>query len=273
MRSIQIEEFDLSDTLQCGQLFRFEQHGDWFFVTHRDKLFKVKQVGSRNKSRLYYKGVDKKYLVRFFRLNDDLGNIHRRICVDKHVRASVKKYHGLRLIRQDPWECLISFICSANSNIPRITQNLNALSKEFGKPIELDGVKSYTFPEPGSMKTLAKINKCRVGYRDKYLHAVNKQVTSAWLEDLKRTDYHDAKTSLLSLVGVGEKVADCVLLFSLDHLDSFPVDTWVKKVMQELYFGNRDVPLKRIREFAQEYFGHSAGYAQQYLFHGRRNSK
>ena len=188
------------------------------------------------------------------------------ISKDRHVKKAVKKYKGLRLIKQDSWECAISYLCSSAANIPKIQMNVELLSKYFGNPIELDGYKSFTFPEPGKINDLKKIKKAKVGFRAEFVFKANEKLKD--IHSLKNLSYKEAKQKLMKNKGIGEKIADCICLFSLNKNEAFPVDTWVSKVMKELY--KQQGNPKKISEFGREYFGNNAGYAQQYLFYMTR---
>lgn len=273
MDLILVKDFNLKHTLECGQFFRFKKINDWYFVNSRDKLFKLKQ----DKNKIYYKFAEcngdfdkKEFLISFFRLDEDYEDIARNISKDKHVKKAVSMFKGLRLIKQDPWECAISYICSSAANIPKIQMNIELLSRAFGKKIVLDGFESYTFPEPGSMNNIRKIKKCRVGFRAEFIFEANKKLTK--IDNLKNMDYETARKELMKIKGIGEKVADCVCLFSLGKNEAFPVDTWVNKIMNKLYLKN-EKNRKRISSFAREYFGKNAGYAQEYLFYAIREGK
>ncbi len=266
MQKIHVPLFDLQKTLECGQFFRYKRTRDWYYINSRDLLFKVQQQGDK----LIFYGVNKKFIKQFFRLGDPYEKIIKEISVDEHIKKAIKNNIGLRLIRQDPWECLISYICSQNSNIPRIQNKLNFLAKTFGQQIRLDNFETYTFPAPGQLNNLNKIKSCKVGYRAKYIFEANK-IDPKPLATLRIKHYNEAKEFLLNIHGVGEKVADCVCMFSLDKLEAFPVDVWIKRVMQENYFNNQDISNKKLREFAEQRFGKYASYANQFLYHSRRS--
>lgn len=266
MRSLSVKDFDLKYSLECGQFFRYfyDEKRQEYIVQSRDRIFRIKQKGNR----IFYEGdVDPYFLKRFFRLDDDYPAIIRRISVDKHVKDAVRKYPGLRIIRQDPWECTISYICSSASNIPRIQKNIENISRSFGEERNILGFESHAFPKPGTIDCKRTINGCGVGFRNSYIIEAN-HLWSRKFEDLvRKSSYEEAKSMLKSVPGIGDKVADCILLFSFDRLEAFPVDVWIKRVMERIYFGGRSVSNKRIREFAQEYWGEYAGYAQQFLYH------
>ncbi len=267
MGKIDVKDFNLEHTLECGQIFRINRHNGWYYVNAQDKFFKIIQIGNK----IEFHGVDKEFIIHFFSLNENLSNILKEINKDKYIKKSIDKYRGLRLIKQNPWECLISFICSSASNIPRIKSKLKALSKSFGKKISLDGVCDYAFPIPGNINSYKKILNAKTGFRAKYIFEANNSINNKNLNSLRTLPYKRAKDELKKLNGVGDKVADCVLLFSLGFTQAFPVDTWIKKTMQLLYFDNTTISNEKIREFGVDHFGTYAGYAQQYLFMFARN--
>ena len=267
MGKSKVKDFNLAHTLECGQVFRVNKVNGWYFVNALDKFFRIKQI----RNEIEFHGVDKEFVVHFFSLNENLPEILKEINKDKFIEKSIDKYRGLRLIKQDPWECLISFICSSASNIPRIKSKLKALSESFGKRITLDGVRDYTFPTPGKMNDYEKILDAKTGFRARYILEANNTVDIKHLNSLRTQPYNLAKNELKKISGVGDKVADCILLFSLGFNQAFPVDTWIKKTMQLLYFDNNNVSNDRIRTFGLDYFGTYAGYAQQYLFMYSRN--
>lgn len=264
MDSLRVEDFNLKHTIESGQIFRYEKIGDFYYVVAGDKIIKVKQEGNE----LLFDGVSEEFFENYFRLDDDYKKIINSIGEDERVRGTVEEYKGLRLMRQEPFECLVSFICSSVSAIPTIKQRLNNLAKAFGRPIELNGYDSHSFPE--QIDHVDETKNLGLGFRAKYVDNAFKNIDRDWLVSLKNTSYGEAKQELMKLPGVGPKISDCVLLFSLDFSQAFPVDVWVKRVMEELYFEKQQTPDNKIVEFAQEHFGKNAGYAQQFLYHYRR---
>lgn len=270
MDLIEVKDFNLQHTLECGQFFRYKKLDNLYYIQSRDLLFKIQQKNNK----LFYKFAknnlknEKDFLTDFFNLNQNLEQIQKEISKDKHIKKAIAQYNGLRLINQDPWECAISYICSSAANIPKIQMNIELLSKTFGKPIELDNFKSYTFPEPGTINNLKKIQECKVGFRAKFILEANQNLKA--INNLKQTSYGQAKKELIKNLGIGEKVADCICLFSLNKNEAFPVDTWVTKVMNLLYL-NKEKDKTKIAEFARNYFGNYAGYAQEYLFYMMRS--
>lgn len=278
--------FNLDHTLQCGQVFRWKKIDGWWYGVVSNQVFKIKQKSDA----LEFNGVNAGFVTKYFRLNDPLPHILAEISKDSYIKSAIQNFHGLRLVRQDPWECLISYICATNKNIPAIKSMIDNLAKQFGNQTTLDGYLFYTFPKPHSLAnaSIKELAKCKLGFRAKNVLETAKQVDAkkVSLADLSRASCEDAKKELLKLPGVGNKVADCVLLFSLKKLEAFPVDVWMKKTILENYpdyfddaFLRKALEKKsltpsqyrRIGSFAREYFGEYAGYAQQYLFHHERS--
>ncbi len=267
MDKIKVKDFNLEYTLECGQIFRVYKTDDWYNVNTRDKFFKINQNGNE----LHFYGAEKEFIIHFFSLNENLPKILNEINKDKYIDKAIKKYRGLRIIKQDPWECLISFICSSASNIPRIKSKLQAISRSFGKKLKLEETSYYTFPLPGKINDYKKIIEAKTGFRARYILDANNSVNVKHLNSLKTKPYKFAKDELKKINGVGDKVADCILLFSLGFNQALPVDTWIKKTIQLLYFDNTNISNDKIREFGLEHFGNYAGYAQQYLYMYSRN--
>jgi N-glycosylase/DNA lyase len=277
MESIKVEDFNLASTLECGQFFRYRKEGADYIINHRQSLFRLRQVGDK----LYFSGVPKEFIISFFRLDEDYAAILKSISKDEFIRKAIKENYGMRIIRQDPWECLISYICSANNNIPRITDNVRQISKAFGKRLVDDDtdIDGFAFPEPGRINNHDTLRACKVGFRSKFIHEANQSVDELELLALRKKSYEVAREELIKLNGVGDKIADCVCLFSLDKPEAFPVDVWVRRVMLEQYFkGKSEAELKKVKNsdiqaFARKYFGKHCGYANQFMFYYRRTQK
>ncbi len=278
MHRLEAHDFNLQHSLECGQAFRWEKRNGFYYGLIENIPVKIKQEGAALVYDSYKNKIKEAQLRNYFALDIDLSKILSLINRDSNIARAIAKYSGLRILRQNPWETLASYIIATFSNIPRIKKCINALSKKFGDEIEFDGMKFYTFP---SVNTLANCREkhlqlCSLGYRSAYLLKTAKMLQKKAenenfdLNALKKLPYAQAKSALMQFPGVGEKVADCVLLFSLGFTQAFPVDVWIKRTMQELYFNGAKTPNKKIIEFAQEHFGNYAGYAQEYLFHYRR---
>jgi N-glycosylase/DNA lyase len=265
---LRVPLFSLADTLECGQFFRFTRVMDTYLVQSSNQIFSLRQKGDF----LFYEGVEESFLVDFFRLNEDLDSILKEIVRDPIVHQAVQRYRGLRLIRQDPWECLLSFLCSSAKSISHIRSIIEALCRSTGKKIVYGNYTGYGFPEPRCLKDPLQLESVRAGFRTAYLVEACQCIDRDQLLSLKELPYGEARKRLMVLPGVGKKVADCVLLYSLDFLEAFPIDTWIKKGLQKVYFGGKRVGEKKMEEFVSNHFGPYAGYAQLYLYHFWRNN-
>lgn len=266
MGVVKCSGFSLAHTLDSGQFFRYSLIDDWYYIVTRNKVFRVRQQGDV----MEFEGASERLVRHFFGLDEDYAQIKRELGKDAVLAKAIKAYPGLRLLRQDPWECTIAFLCSQFSNIKKIKRNLDCIAVRFGKPVIFKGRTFYTFPKPGGINDLTKLKECAVGFRTKYIMGVNARVSDAYFAKLQALPYKKAKEKLMELPGVGEKVADCILLFSLGFTESFPVDLWVERVVSENYFDSKKVRLKQLAEFGRKRWGRLAGYAQQWLYHWRR---
>jgi N-glycosylase/DNA lyase len=190
---------------------------------------------------------------------------------DPALHQAIQAYRGLRLIRQDPWECLLSFLCSSAKAIPHIRCIIELLCKSSGKKVLFENYIGYCFPEPNCIHTPHQLESIGAGFRTSYLVNASRCIDRTQLLALKGLPYTKARKKLMGLSGVGRKVADCTLLYSLDFLEAFPIDTWMKKGLQKVYFKGKRVGEKALEEFVSDYFGPYAGYAQLYLYHYWRN--
>ncbi len=277
--------FNLDFTLCCGQTFRWQKQDGWWRGVVADEVCKIRQNGRI----LEFEGVNPSFVQSYFRLDDDLPSILAQIGKDNKIRTAINEFNGLRILRQEPWECLISYICATYKNISAISQMLNKLSEKFGEKTCLDSQDIYTFPKPEKLAKarLQELQECGLGYRAKYVSETARMVhkNGVHFERLKMTTYEKAKEELLKLPGVGPKVADCVLLFSLEKLEAFPVDVWVRRVVLKYYAKHFPTELirrntsqqslstssyEKFNSFGREYFGRYAGYAQEYLYHYER---
>ena len=276
---------DLVSTLESGQAFRWRREetngstigGHWYNGVIFNNIVRLRRLPEGVE---FTSSPDDEPslapLVRdYLRLDDDLDDVYRTINVDQRMDNAIGSYHGLRLVRQDPWECLVSFICSSTSNIPRISGNVEDMSTHFGQPVALGNQVRGAFPGPEALASAGEgaLRKLGLGFRAKYVAAVAQQAAEGRLDvfALREVSYGEALEALTALPGVGDKVANCVLLFSLDKLEAFPVDVWIHRVLQEWYLDrSRKLSRSEMRLWAQDYFKPYAGYANQYLFHNRR---
>ena len=268
--------FDLAHTLDSGQAFRWRLEGDCYYGVVGGNVFQVRQVsgGLEFASAPQPPEETAPLLPSYFRLDDDLPAIYRRIGRDRRVAGALRRYRGLRLIRQDPWECLVSFVISVYSNIPRIARHIEHLSRAYGDSIRLGDYLRHTFPSAARLAEVGErdLREMGLGFRARFLARLAGDIARGGMDllALRALPYAEAKAAILRLPGVGEKVADCVLAFSLDKLEAFPVDVWVRRAVLEWYFPGEKATDRVLRLWAADYFGPYAGYAQQYLFHERR---
>ncbi len=266
---LKLQLFSLKDTLECGQFFRFTKDRDSYLVQTSGRIFWLRQ----ERDLLIYDGVDESFLIHFFRLEEDVAAMLREVDRDPFIHQAIQKYPGMRLIRQDPWECLVSFLLSSAKNISHLRCLIESLCRSFGERLAWGYYIGYTFPEPHCLQKLHPLEEVRAGFRSSYLVQAGQCIDRDRLLTLKELSYSEARERLMAITGVGKKIADCVLLYSLDFLQAFPIDTWMKKGLQKTYFKGKRVGLKEMETFAGNHFGPFAGYAQLYLYHYWRNHK
>jgi len=278
-------EFDLNFSLCCGQVFRWKKTDDWWYGVVGEKVVKIRQ----HDSELEFVGADEAFVSQYFGLDDNLEEINQCIAKDPYIKIALQKFNGLRIVRQVPWECLASFICATYKSIAAIEGMLRKISQKYGEKRCIDGMEFYTFPSSEKLSTVSEhgLLECGLGYRAKYLQATARKICEEKidLEAIKGVPYLEARKQLLEFQGVGLKVADCVMLFSLEKSEAFPVDVWVKRVILDHYADKFPEELvKKMRshdsltngeylkigDFARSYFGCYAGYAQEYLYHLKR---
>ncbi|MDP4180801.1 MAG: DNA glycosylase [Bacillota bacterium] len=272
-----VHDFDLVHIFDCGQCFRWLKQKDGSYLGVVGS--KAVRVSFYNE-KLFISGSTYDDFVNlwyeYFDLGTDYSKIKKALCKDEIMAKAVEFGHGIRLLRQDIWELLISFIISANNRIPRIMKSVETLSKTFGNEISSSEGVFYSFPKPEDLSSCSmdKIELCKAGFRCKYISETSDMIRKKAVDlgSLSDMDTAHARKELIKLSGVGAKVADCVLLFSATKFDVFPTDVWIKKIMEILYF-KREATLKEIDIFSKDYFGDLSGYAQQYLFFYARETK
>ncbi|MBI5686934.1 MAG: hypothetical protein HZC54_17840 [Verrucomicrobia bacterium] len=272
--NVTARDFYLGHTLECGQAFRWRRLGDGGYegVVGR-AVVRAAQTGNI----LTLTGAPARTLAHYFQLHEDLAAIVRTFPDDPHMRRAVAFGRGMRLLRQEPWECLASFICSSAKQFVQICQVVDSLCRALGEPFEAGGRNEFAFPAAGAVAraTHGQLWACKMGFRAKNLLAAARLVDSGRvrLETISAMDYPRAVEELMKLPGVGPKVADCALLFGWGRQEAFPIDVWIERALRRLYFASqRHVTRRRLVEFHRSYFGPYAGYAQQYLFHYVRNN-
>ena len=269
--------FSLDATLGCGQVFRWDRTREgWWYGVVENRVIKIRQDGNT----LAFTGARAPFIRYYFSLDADLAGIHDSIDADPFVHACIAMSRGLRLIRQPPWECAISYICSTNSNIPTIRRRIAAIAERYGDAIPFEDKTYHAFPEPSAIVCEGHdgLTECRLGYRQPYVYRTSCTVTDvvAWAEMIQELPYEQARRELMKLHGIGPKAADCILLFAYQKYEAFPVDVWIRRIMATHYLP--DLPLvgpmtnsayDAIRRFAREHFGKYCGWAQEYLYAGR----
>jgi N-glycosylase/DNA lyase len=273
------QPLNLPLTLESGQAFRWhETDGVWSgFI--RGELVTLERTDDGLSVQCSVPAVPgiQDAVQRYFRLDDDLPAIYEELCKDERLSEAIHQHWGLRILRQEPWECLTAFICSQNSNIPRIAKMQESLANELGQTYTLGGIQRQGFPTPEALASAGEetLRTLALGYRAKYVAKTAEIVASGGLDlyTLRETSYDEAKATLMELPGVGAKVADCVLLFALDKLEAVPIDRWVRRAFEEWYLDGEELPYDKLLAWAHQTFNPNAGYAQQYLFFRRRQAK
>ncbi|AEM78103.1 MULTISPECIES: DNA-3-methyladenine glycosylase family protein [Thermoanaerobacter] len=273
-----IEDFNLKETFECGQCFRWneEEDGSYTGVAY-DRVINVKLEGdvliidNTDLNDFYDIWFD------YFDLGRDYKQIKENLSKDPILKEAIQYGQGIRILRQDTWETLISFIISQNNRIPQIKKVIENLASSFGNPIEYKGRVYYTFPKAEElvMFDVETIAQTKCGFRAKYILDAASKVFSGEIDLLKLFEYstNEIRDILMSINGVGPKVADCVILYSIGRYDTFPTDVWIKRIVEYLYLKREGTPLE-IQLFAIDKFGDLSGFAQQYLFYyGREMGK
>ena len=278
-----IDSFEPKHIFECGQCFRWNENEDGSYTgIVGNNVINVEKVDNDIIFNSFGADNLEKLIVDYFDLNRDYNEIKRRLSsIDEYLANSVKYGSGIRILNQDLWETIISFIISANNNIPRIKGIIERMSKKYGNEIEWNGIKYYTFPSVESLSkaSVEDLKALGLGFRDVRIYETTKMILNKDVDLIKlyeEKDTEKVRNILLTLSGVGPKVADCILLFStLKRFDVFPIDVWVRRVMNDLYIKNEDetkVNKKEIEKLAKEKYGKLEGLAQQYLFYWKRDT-
>lgn len=295
--------FSLPYTLDSGQAFRWRSDGNFWYGVVGKGVLKVRQDGTSLVCSSSSDVLDTQAVYRYFGLGEDLEKILASVMKDSYITSAVQTFYGLRIMRQDVWECLLSFVIATNSNIPRIKGMISNICQRYGEKVAFDGQEFFLFPSPDALSraTPTDLEACGLGYRARYVKNISELVDSGYidLEELRLHDYARAKELLTeevlgkkTLMGIGPKVADCVLLFSCDKNSAFPIDVWMARVLATEYptlfrgeVGSKlaskvagqtslsEATYEQVSSIAREYFGEYAGYAQQYLFHHARTKE
>ncbi|MDG6902521.1 MAG: hypothetical protein JRM80_11275 [Nitrososphaerota archaeon] len=292
--------FNLDYTLDSGQTFRWRRTGEWWQGDVSGGVLKAKREGDALVCVSSTDRLNATFVSTYFRLDDNLEQVLASIAKDDTITTAVERFYGLRLIRQDRWECLASFVLATNANIPRIQKMVLEICRRFGRPFSFEGEEHYAFPSPSDLAdaSVADLRNCGLGYRAPFLRRVASAVASGRVDFQKVSSlpYEEARRLLLSelvgqkvLLGVGPKVADCALLYSFGKDESFPIDVWIARAISNSYprlLGatirtrlKRGAKVKlspgdyaKVSSSVRKYFGPYAGYAQQYLFMAAREA-
>lgn len=289
-RNFSVHDYDLAGTLTSGQAFRWRPsgeawegviHGRWVLLrqTSPASAKDVDPLSSTIEATVAVPEKDWQWLTDYLRLSDDHAAALASFPDDEPMRAATSHCRGLRLLRQDPWECFASFILSSTKQIVQIQQCVALLCQHYGEriPSDTDATAHFSFPTADRIAaaTEAELRLCKMGFRAKYLLDAARRVSSGQLNlaALPQRPLDEARAALMECHGVGRKIADCALLFSLGFDEAFPIDVWVERALQRLYFPKRRAKKVRLERFAATHFGPHAGLAQQYLFHYLRTAK
>ena len=283
-----VRDYDLAATLDSGQAFRWQLEKDVWHGVIGNNSVRLTQTPEGIHARTAAPVPDWDWLRHYLQTDLDLARVLKTFPDDPPMRAAVAACPGLRLLRQDPWECLASFILSSTKQIVQIRQIVSQLCEQFGEPLAGCSVECSVEPvarfDPAPRRTLqhsfptpqrlaagseADLRACKMGFRAPYLLATARLIADGKFNParIRELNYEQARFELIKLPGVGGKIADCVLLFAYGFDSAFPVDVWIERALQQLYFPRRRASEQRLRHFAATHFGPHAGYAQQYLFH------
>jgi N-glycosylase/DNA lyase len=292
---IEADYFNPELTINSGQMFLWQKKRDAWYGIHTNRVLKLSfedQHDNQDISHIKYESFpeDRGWEKKLFRMDDDIDKILNTISFDPLVRNSIMRFRGLRVMRQDPTQCMFSFLCASNINIQRIRTVLFNLCRQFGKRMTVNGDQFFTFPRPRDLHeaNISELVTCGTGYRAKSIKMLATKIYDREIvpEELTRMSYEDAKRALIGIHGIGDKTADCILLFSLEKLEAFPIDTWIARIISHNY----ELPVGQKKKGTngqkhhlshQQYrylsnrmrmhFGTYAGYAQQYLYYYSRH--
>lgn len=276
------KDFEPCHIFECGQCFRWNIQTDGSYTgVFKNNVLNVKKENNK----IIFKGICNDNIIKvindYFDFDTDYNKIKKELSnVDEYLKESIEFGSGIRILNQDLWETIISFIISANNNIPRIKGIIERISKKYGNEIEWNNEKYYTFPTPKQLSkaSVEDLRALGLGFRDKRVYDTTKIILNNEIslkELIEEKDVNILREKLLTLPGVGPKVADCIMLFGLKRFEVFPIDVWVRRVMNDLYIKNDDetkVNKREIEKLAMEKYKNLAGLAQQYLFYWKRET-
>ena len=266
---MRVAPLSLDQTLGCGQTFRWKRVangvwegplGDQFVrMSRRKSTLKVEvRPGGKSARRLVWNHL---------RASDNVASIQRKLSEDEVLSPGIARVRGLRIVKMDEWECLVSFVLATYANIPRITRMIETLSSRYGEEI-VDGVRAFPTHKSLSEVSRPELARLGLGYRAEYIHSLCEMIDDQAISRMTRLDSDSLREELKNLPGVGDKVADCVSLFGFGRLEAFPIDVWIERALARLY--HKKGSYAKLRAFATERFGEYAGYAQEYLYYNER---
>ncbi len=268
-----IKHFDIGKTMECGQAFNFEKIDEGYYkISAYRKVLFVKQ--KNDIIEMYPTNKDDFHNIWFeyFDLGTDYAKIYKKFVKDDVLKPLVEYGDGIRILKQEKWECLISFIISQNNRIPQIKKCINYFAENYGDKIE----NGFAFPTPEQLseKSIEQLQESKVGFRAKYIYDCTQKVVNNEIEinKIAKKSRDEIQSELLKIKGVGVKVANCVLLFAYSKAEAFPVDVWIKRAMETLYFDNEEQKNDAIQKFAENKFGEYSGIVQQYIFYYARDN-
>jgi N-glycosylase/DNA lyase len=271
LRRVEARQFNLAITLASGQVFHWAPEGSGYAGVIGEQPVYVEQRGEA-----LLTDADPELVSRYFALDHPLEEIYRSFPTDPAMAAALAACRGMRIIRQPAWECTATFITSSMKQVAHIAQISHTLRRRYGRAAGGGGAYAYPTPTRLAALTEADLRACALGYRARNLLKTAQSIAEGRvdLEAIRSMEDDAARAELCRLPGVGEKVANCVLLFAYERVRAFPIDVWIERVLREHYFkGKRKITPARLRDFCGEYFGRYGGYAQQYLFHHARSSR
>ena len=268
-------DFDLDQTLDCGQVFHWRREDGGWIGAIGDQALRVERQGNGNEL-LLTAGMEN-IAAHYFALDHPLAEIAATFPDDPAMNAARDYCRGMRIVRQPAWECLATFITSSMKQVAHIAQISHTLRRRFGRRIDWDGPELFAYPTAQAMAALseADLRACALGYRAKNLLGSARMIAEGAVDlaAIAKMDDAAARAELCRLPGVGEKVANCTMLFGFERVRAFPIDVWIERVLRQIYFPKkRRVTTRRLKEFSESYFGEYGGYAQQYLFHHARKT-
>ena len=269
MNKLLLPKYNLHTTLLGGQAFNFDFDGEYFHGFTQDKVIKIKKDGDEVCWQTYPENDDINFLRKYLRLDVDYPKILKTIQKDHYIKSAIRKYPHLRLLRQDFEQTLFSFILSTNNNIRSIRKLIRSMSQKFGKFVTVNGKKIFLFPKTETIANakLEELLKCKLGFRAKFLKGAAQYLSRTNLsKKIQNYSEADARNALKEIKGVGNKITDCVLVFSLGFNNVTPLDIWAKRVLTKFYNLNPKMKYEDMQKWIDNYFEGYAAWAGQFLY-------